>query len=76
MEVYLFDFVEQCLRLVKQALGKHVLCTAFGLKTTIATEKRRIGLKYMAEIRDALSFDRDDFPSYSTIYKSSDRLEM
>jgi len=58
MEVDLLDFVEQCRRLVKQALGKHAgepasggfarwkhtLCyTVFGSKTATATEKRRIG---------------------------------
>jgi hypothetical protein len=30
----------------------------------------------MAEIRDALSLDRDDLPDCSTIYKSFDRLKM
>jgi hypothetical protein len=30
----------------------------------------------MAEVRDALSLDRDKLPNYTTIYKSFDRLKM
>jgi len=57
MEIDLLDFVEQCRRLAKQALGKHMgepanggfsrwftsFCTVFGLKKAIATVKLRIG---------------------------------
>jgi len=77
MEVDLLDFVEQCRRLVKQALGK-----ARGrarqrrvrpLETRCATHCLRLEdghsyretpnrLKYMAEIRDALGLDPDDLP--------------
>jgi len=33
-------------------------------------------LKYMAELRDALDFYRDELPDHTTLYKSFDRLKM
>jgi len=30
----------------------------------------------MSEVRDVLDPDRNEFPNYSTIYKSFDRLKM
>ncbi|EMA07272.1 IS5 family transposase [Haloarcula marismortui] len=90
MEVDLLDFVEQCQHLVKQALGKHagepasggfarwkhvvLHCLRFEDGHSYRETPNR--LKYMAEIRDVLSLDRDDLPDYSTIYKSFDRLKM
>jgi len=91
MEVDLLDFVEQCRRLVKQALGKHAGEPASGgfarwkhvvlhcLRLEDGHSYRETPnrlLKYMAEIRDALGLDPDDLPDYSTIYKSFDRLKM
>jgi len=88
MEVDLLDFVEQCRRLVKQALGKHAGEPASGgfarwkhvVLHCLRLEDGHLRetpnrLKYMAEIRDALGRS-DDLPDYSTIYKSFDRLKM
>jgi len=90
MEVDLLDFVEQCRRLVKQALGKHagepasggfarwkhVVLHCLRLEDGHSYRETPNRLKYMAEIRDALGLDPDDLPDYSTIYKSFDRLKM
>ncbi|WP_435130341.1 IS5 family transposase [Halobaculum sp. D14] len=90
MEVDLLDFVEQCRRLVKQALGKHagepasggfarwkhVVLHCLRLEDGHSYRETPNRLKYMAEIRNVLELDRDDLPDYSTIYKSFDRLEM
>ncbi|MDB2276316.1 IS5 family transposase [Halorubrum ezzemoulense] len=90
MEVDLLDFVKQCRRLVKQALGKHagepasggfarwkhVVLHCLRLEDGHSYRETPNRLKYMAEIRDALDLDRDDLPDYSTIYKSFDRLKM
>jgi len=89
MEVDLLDFVEQCRRLVKQALGKHagepasggfarwkhVVLHCLRLEDGHSYRETPNRLKYMAEIRDALGLDPDDLPDYSTIYKSFDRLK-
>ena len=89
MEVDLLDFVEQCRRLVKQALGKHAGEPAIGgfarwkhvvlhclrLEDGHSYRETPNRLKYMAEIRNVLGLDRDDLPDYSTIYKSFDRLK-
>jgi IS5 family transposase len=90
MEVDLLDFVEPCRQLVKQALGthagepasggfarwKHVVLHCLWLEDDHSYRETLNRLKYMAKIRDALGFDRDDLPDYSTIYKSFDRLKM
>jgi len=90
MEVDLLDFVEQCRRLLKQALGKHagepasggfarwkhVVLHCFRLEDAHSYRETPNRLKYMAEIRNILGLDRDDLPDYSTIYKSFDRLKM
>jgi IS5 family transposase len=90
MEVDLLDFVEQCRRLVKQALGKHagepasggfarwkhVVLHCLRLEDDYSYRETPNRLKYMAEICDALGLDPDDLPDYSTIYKSFDRLKM
>jgi len=33
-------------------------------------------LEYTAELRELLDLDQDEFPDYTTIYKSFDRLKM
>ncbi len=90
MEIDLLDFVEQCRRLVKQALGnhagelasggfarrKHVVLHCFRLEDEHSYREIMNRLRYMTEICDALGIDPDDLPDYSTIYKSFDRLEM
>ena len=76
MEVGLLNFVEQCCRLVKQALGKHVVLHCLRLEDGHSYRETPNRLKNMVEIRDALGLDRDDLPYYSTIYKSFDRLKM
>jgi len=90
MEVDLLDFVEQCRRLVKQALGKHagepasggfarwkhVVLHCFRLEDGHSYRETPNRLKYMSEVRNVLGLDRDDLPDYSTIYKSFDRLKM
>ena len=90
MGVYLLDFVEQCRHLVKQSLGKragepasggfarrkHVVLYCLRLEDGHSYRETPNRLKYIAEIRDALSLDRDDLPDCSTIYKSFDRLKM
>jgi len=67
MEVDLLDFVEQCRRLVKQALGKHagepasggfarwkhVVLHCLRLEDGHSYRETPNRLKYMAEIRDA-----------------------
>ena len=89
MEVDLLDFVEQCRRLVKQALGKHagepasggfarwkhVVLHCFRLEDGHSYRETPNRLKYMPEIRDALDLDQDDLPDHTTIYKSFDRLK-
>jgi len=75
MEVDLLDFVEQCRRLVKQALGKHagepqrrvrpletVVLHCLRLEDGHSYRETPNRLKYMAEIRDALGLDPDDLP--------------
>src|SRR6056297_1324157 len=90
MEIDLLDFVEQCRRLAKQALGKHagepasggfarwvhVVLHCIRLEEGHSYRETPNRLKYMTEIRDVLGLDRDDLPDYSTIYKSFDRLKM
>ena len=90
MEVDLLDFVQECKRLAKQALGKHagepatggfarwvhVVVHCFRLEDGHSFRETENRLEYMAEIRDVLDLDRDDLPDYSTIYKSFDRLKM
>ena len=89
MEIDLLDFVEQCRRLAKQALGKHagepasggfarwvhVVLHCIRLEEGHSYRETPNRLKYMTEIRDVLGLDRDDLPDYSTIYKSFDRLK-
>ena len=90
MEIDLLDFVKQCRRLAKQALGKHagepasggfarwvhVVLHCFRLEEGHSYRETPNRLMYMAEIRDVLGLDRDGLPDYSTIYKSFDRLKM
>jgi len=90
MEVDLLDFVQECKRLAKQALGKHagepatggfarwvhVVLHCFRLEEEHSFRETENRLEYMAEIRDVLGLDRDDIPDSSTIYKSFDRLKM
>ena len=90
MEIDLLDFVEQCRRLAKQALGKHagepasggfarwvhVVLHCIRLEEGHSYRETPNRLKYMTEIRDVLGLDQDDLPDYSTIYKSFDRLKM
>ena len=90
MEIDLLNFVEQCRRLAKQALGKHagepasggfarwvhVVLHCIRLEEGHSYRETPNRLKYMTEIRDVLGLDRDDLPDYSTIYKSFDRLKM
>jgi IS5 family transposase len=90
MEVDLLDFVQECKRLAKQALGKHagepatggfarwvhVVLHCFRLEEEHSFRETENRLAYMAEIRDVLGLDRDDLPDYSTIYKSFDRFKM
>jgi len=90
MEIDLLDFVEQCRRLAKQALGKHagepasggfarwvhVVLHCIRLEEGHSYRETPNRLKYMTGIRDVLGLDQDDLPDYSTIYKSFDRLKM
>jgi len=90
MEIDILDFVEQCRRLVKQALGKHagepasggfarwvrVVLHCFRVEEEHSYRETPNRLKYMAELRDILELDQDDLPDYTTIYKSFDRLKM
>ncbi|WP_254280610.1 IS5 family transposase [Haloarcula marina] len=90
MEIDIFDFVEQCRDLAKQALGKHagepvsggfarwvlVVLHCFRLEEGHCYLETPNRLKYMTEICDALGLDRNELPDYSTIYKSFDRLKM
>jgi hypothetical protein len=90
MEVDILDFVEQCRRLVKQALGKHagepasggfarwkhVVLHCFRLEDGHSYRETPNRLKYITEVRNVLGLDRDDLSDYSTIYKSFDRLKM
>jgi len=76
MEVDLLDFVEQCRRLVKQALGKHagepasggfarwkhVVLHCFRLEDGHSYRETPNRLKYMSEVRNVLGLDRDDLP--------------
>jgi len=75
MEVDLFDFVEQCRHLIKQALGKHVVLHCLRLEDGHSYRETPNPPKYMAEIRDTFDLDRDDLPDYSMVYKSFDRLK-
>jgi len=58
------------------ARWKHVVLHCFRLEDDHSYRETPNRLKYMAEIRDVLTLDRDDLPDYSTIYKSFDRLKM
>ena len=90
MEIDLLDFVEQCRRLAKQALGKHAGEPASGwfarwVHVVVHCIRPEEGHsyretpnrpKYMTEIQDVLRLDRDHLPDYSTIYKSFHQLKM
>ena len=90
MEIDLLDFVEQCRRLAKQALGKHagepasggfarwvhVVLHCIRIEEGHSYRETPNRLKYMTDIRDVLGLGRDDLPDHSTIYKSFDRLKM
>jgi len=90
MEVDILDFVEQCRRLAKQALGKHagepasggfarwvhVVLHCFRVEEEHSYRETPNRLEYMAELRDILDLDQDELPDYTTIYKSFDRLKM
>ena len=90
MEVDILDFVEQCRRLAKQALGKHagepasggfarwvhVVLHCFRVEETHSYRETPNRLEYMAEHRELLDLDQDELPDYTTIYKSFDRLKM
>jgi len=78
MEVDPLDFVEQCRRLVKQALGKHAGEPVSGrfarwkhfvlhylrLEDGHSYRETPNRLKYMTEICDALGLDPDDLPDF------------
>lgn len=88
--VDLLDFVRECKRLVKQALGRHVSEPATGgfarwvhvvihcyrIEDEHSYRKTENRLEYLTKIREALDLDRGDVPEYTTIYKSFDRLKM
>ncbi|WP_284011596.1 IS5 family transposase [Haloarcula pelagica] len=90
MEVDILDFVEQCRRLAKQALGKHagepasggfarwvhVVLHCFRVEEEYSYRETPNRLEYMAELRELLDLDQDELPDYTTIYKSFDRLKM
>ena len=90
MEIDILDFVEQCRRLAKQALGKHagepasggfarwvhVVLHCFRVEEEHSYRETPNRLEYMAELRELLDLDQDELPDYTTIYKSFDRLKM
>jgi len=90
MEIDILDFVEQCRRLAKQALGKHagepasggfarwvhVVLHCFRVEEEYSYRETPNRLEYMAELRELLDLDQDELPDYTTIYKSFDRLKM
>ncbi|ELY62735.1 ISH9-type transposase [Natronococcus jeotgali DSM 18795] len=90
MEVDLLDFVQECKRLAKQALGRHageptsggfarwihVVLHCFRFEEAHRFRETPNRLKYMAEIRDVLELDQTGLPDYTTIHKSFDRLKM
>lgn len=90
VEVDLLDFVSECKRLAKQALGKHasepatggfarwkhVVLHCFRREENHSYRETENRLEYMAEIREVLELDQDDLPDYTTIYKAFDRFKM
>jgi len=90
MEIDILNFVEQCRRLAKQALGKHagepasggfarwvhVVLHCFRVEEGHSYRETPNRLEYMAELRELLDLDQDELPDYTTIYKSFDRLKM
>lgn len=81
VEVDLLDFVGNCKRPAKQASGRHagepkfggrarwqhVAAHCFRIEEGYSYRETENRLEYMSDIHDALGFDREGVPDYSTI---------
>lgn len=90
VEIDLLDFVENCKRLAKQALGRHagepevgglarwqhVAIHCLRIEDEYSYRETENRLEYMGDIREVLELDREDVPDYTTIYKAFDRFKM
>lgn len=90
VEVDLLDFVTECRRLAKQALGSragepatggfdrwvHVVIHCIRLEEQHTYRETANRLRYMSDIRAALGLDDEGVPEFTTIYKAFDRFEM
>jgi IS5 family transposase len=89
VEVDLLDFMKNCKRLIKEAMGtnagestnglarwKYVVIHCYRLEDDHSYRETENRLRCFSELREILELDLSDVPDYSTIYKSFDRLEM
>ena len=90
MEVSLLDFVQECRRLSKQALGKragepasggfarwkHVVLHCIRIEDDYSYRELVDRVALMETICDELGLDPDNLPNPSTLCKSFDRFEM
>ena len=90
VEVDILDFMRNCKRLGKQALGKHacepdegglarwkhVVIHCYRREEDKSYRETENRLACYSELRQILELDLDDVPDYSTIYKSFDRFKM
>jgi IS5 family transposase len=90
VEVDLLDFIRNCKRLAKQALGtdagkpvegglarwKHLVIHGYRLEDGHSYRETENRLRCFSELREILELDLNDVPDYSTIYKSFDRFNM
>ena len=90
VEVDLLDFIKNCKRLAKQALGqaagespfgglarwKHIVIHCYRLEDDHSYRETENRLRCFSDLREILELPLNDVPDYSTIYKSFDRFEM